>query len=190
MGIILIGAALILIAAYGLSVGYDSGDWTISGISWAGIVIGALMTLFGFGKRASEKARTNDYSAEDQAQVEIRALVQAMGTVATADHKIRDQEVAAIAQIHEKMLGLSISNDEIREILNEFDENFDITNRLTRDRSKISPTMKRTIVQSCHLVMVSDFEIVKPEENRIEQIGLALGFDPSEISDLIAAAET
>ena len=94
----------------------------------------------------------------------------------------------SIARIHEQMLGIRISHEEIREILSEFGPDFDITQRLVESRAKISPTMKRLIVQSCHLVMVSDMEVSGREENRIHEIGLALGFDQSEINDLIASA--
>ena len=85
-------------------------------------------------------------------------------------------------------LGIKISKAEIREMLSEFGPDFNITKRLVESRAKISPAMKRIIVQSCHLVMISDLEVDTTEENRIHEIGLALGFDQSEIDDLIASA--
>jgi hypothetical protein len=48
--------------------------------------------------------------------------------------------------------------------------------------------MKRTIVKCCHLVMVSDLEIVAQEESKISEIGLALGFEQSEVDDMVASA--
>ncbi len=191
MALLLIGIVLIIAGAFGIYTGYSNADWTISGFAWAAILIGALVTLMGFGKRASAKmADQPDPEATDRAHIEVRALVQAMGVVAVADGKVRDQEVMAIAHLHEQMLGISISDAQVREILSEFGPDFDITSRLVADRSKISPTMKRLIVQSCHKVMVSDQEVARREENRINEIGLALGFDQTEIDDLIASAGT
>ncbi|MDJ0612237.1 MAG: hypothetical protein QNJ29_01070, partial [Rhizobiaceae bacterium] len=93
-----------------------------------------------------------------------------------------------IVNVHDQMLGVRITHEEVREILSEFGPEFDIVGRLTANRSKISPSMKNTIVQCCQLVMVSDREVVKPEQNRVQQIGLALGFDQTEIEDLVASA--
>ncbi|MGI9350030.1 MAG: hypothetical protein ACR2O3_00590 [Rhizobiaceae bacterium] len=190
MGIILFGIALILAGAAGIYSGYSGDDAVIAGSGWGAMIIGTLITLFGFGKRTSDRVENPDPESADHAHAEIRALVQSMGVIAVADKKIRDQEIETIARIHEQMLGIGITDDEIREILSEFTEDFDITKRLARDRGRISPMMKRLIVQSCHLVMISDLEIVRAEENRIHEIGLALGFDPSEIEDLIASAGT
>ena len=190
MGIILFGIALILAGAVGIYTGYSGDDAVIVGIGWAAVIVGALVTLFGFGKRTSDQVESPDPESVEHAHAEIRALVQSMGVIAVADQKIRDQEVETIARIHEQMLGIAISESEVREILSEFSGDFDITKRLARDRGRISPMMKQLIVQSCHLVMVSDLEIVRSEENRIQEIGLALGFDPAEIEDLIASAGT
>ncbi len=122
---------------------------------------------------------------EQDGAIEIHSIIQAMGVVAVADKVVRQEEVDTIASIYEEMLGMKIRDAEIREILSEFDEYFDIEERLTRNRSYISPTMKRTIVQSCQRVMVSDLEIVPSEENRVMQIGKALGFSEKEVNTLI-----
>ena len=136
----------------------------------------------------------NSYSGEavDREQdgaIEIHSIIQAMGVVAVADKRIRQEEVDMIAQIYEEMLGLKIHDKEVREILSEFDDHFDIEERLTRNRSLISPAMKRMIVQSCQKVMVSDLEIVTSEENRVTEIGRALGFSDTEIQTLVATVE-
>ena len=190
MMIIAIGLALIVVAGAGIYAGYSAQDYVIAGIAWGMLIIGTLVTLFGFGKRTSDRMESPDRETSDHGHAEIRALIQSMGVVAVADHKVRDQEIETIGRIHEQMLGINISNDEIREILHEFEDDFDITKRLTRDRSQISPVMKRLIVQSCHLVMVSDMEVVVTEENKVHEIGKALGFEMSEIDDLIATAGT
>ena len=109
-------------------------------------------------------------------QTEIRALIQSMGVVAVADGKIRHREVAAIAEIHEQVLGLEISEDEVREILTEFDDRFDISDRLVRDRGQISPAMKKMIIECCQRVMVSDLEVPPSEISKVHEIGAALGY--------------
>lgn len=187
MGIILVGVLLILAGAVGIFMGYSGTNWTTAGLGWGALIVGALATLFGFGKRASESVQTPHREVTDHANAEVKALIQSMGVIAMADKIIREQEVNTIATIHEQMLGIRISTEEVKEILSEFDENFDITKRLVANRSKISPTMKRTIVQSCQLVMVSDLEVVKPEQGKLREIGLALGFDQTEIEDMIAS---
>ena len=188
MAIIAIGFLLIAAAAFGIYTGYSQNDWVIAALAWAGLIIGVLAILFGFGKRVSDSMDDQEKGVNGHAHEEIRSLVQAMGVVAMADDKLRDQEIKTIARIHEDMLGIKISEDEVNEILSEFGPEFDITKRLVARRAQISPMMKRIIIQSCHLVMVSDLEIVQQEETRIHEIGLALGFDQSEVDDLIASA--
>lgn len=188
MTIILVGLALIAAAAFGIFTGYTNDDWVIASGSWAVLIIGALVTLFGFGKRVSNSLEGDMGDEASHAQIEIKALVQAMGSVAMADEKLRDQEIETIARIHENMLGIRITKPEVKEILSELGADFDIVRRLSENRSQISPAMKRILVQSCHLVMISDLEIDKTEESRVREIGTALGFDAVEVDDLIASA--
>ncbi len=190
MTIIAIGLALIIGGAFGIFTGYSDENWLSAGLGWAGLIIGALTTLFGFGKRASDEVATPHREVTEHGHAEIRALIQSMGVVAMADEVIREQELDTISRIHEEMLGIKITRSEVEEILAEFGPDFDIASRLVENRSKISPAMKRTIVQSCHLVMVSDLEVVKPEQGRLREIGLALGFDQTEIEDLVASTGT
>lgn len=188
MATIITGLLLILGGAYGIYSGYSTGNWGMAGVGWGAIILGALSTLFGFGKRASETVASPHKEVTEHAHAEVRALVQAMGVVAVADDKIRDIEIETIVNVHDQMLGVRISHEEVKEILSEFGPDFDIFSRLTANRAKISPAMKRTIIQCCQLVMVSDSEVVIPEQNKIQQIGLALGFDQTEIEDLVASA--
>jgi len=187
MGIIITGAILILVGAYGIYAGYSSDNWGMAGVGWGALIIGTISILFGFGKRTSDNLSTPHNEVTDHAHAEVRALIQAMGVVAVADDKLRDIEIETIVNVHDQMLGVRISHDEVKEILSEFGPNFDIVGRLTANRGKISPTMKRTIVKCCHLVMVSDREVVKTEQNKVQQIGLALGFDQTEIEDMVAS---
>lgn len=186
--IILAGLGLIAGGAFGLYHAYSNVDAGSAGFSWASIMIGTMTLLYGFGQRVSNAMANPEDSLSEEAHTEIRALIQSMGTVAVADRKVRDAEIETIARIHKQMLGIEITADEVRDILEEFGPDFDITRRLERDRGQLSPTMKRTIVQSCHLVMISDLEIVPSEQNRVSEIGRALGFTTGEIDDLIATA--
>ncbi len=188
MGIIITGVILILAGAYGIYAGYSTDNWGMAGVGWGSLIIGTLSILFGVGKRASDKVATPHKEVSDHAHAEVRALIQAMGVVAVADDKIRDIEIETIVNVHDQMLGVRITHEEVKEILTEFGPDFDIVGRLTAHRSKISPSMKRTIVQCCQLVMVSDREVVVPEQNKVQQIGLALGFDQTEIEDMVASA--
>ena len=102
----------------------------------------------------------NDTVKEEDGALEIYAIIQAMGVVAVADNRVRQEEVDTIASIYEEMLGMKIRDEEVMEILSEFDENFNIEERLEKNRAFISPAMKKAIIQSCQKVMVSDLEIV------------------------------
>jgi len=202
---VLIGLLMIVLGAYNLYGGYELESPGYSAFGFGFIIIGAIMTLFGISMRkgnSTEKPLEDIVSVKrashmpdenrpnDNGEVEIRALVQAMGVVAVADKRVRPEEIETIAHIYEEMLGLKISHQEIREILSEFDDHFDFEEILERNRSRISPTMKRSIIECCRKVMVSDLEIVRSEENRIMEIGRALGFTDPQIENIIAAMDT
>ncbi len=188
--IIIVGLILIAAGAYGLYQAYSAEAAGGAATGWAGIILGTLTTLYGFGKQASDRMSDPENAAVSQGQAEIRALIQSMGMVAVADKKVRDAEITTIAEIHEQMLGLKISKEEVREILSEFSSTFDVEARLERDLPLISPAMRRNIIQCCHLVMVSDLEVVLSEESRIYRIGESLGFSRTEVNDLISAIST
>lgn len=188
--IIIIGIALIAFNAFGLYYAYSVESAGSAGLSWAGIIIGALMTLYGFGKYSASQMANPNNAATSQGQAEIRALVQSMGMVAVADKQVREAEVQQIANIHEQMLGIKISTEEVHEILSEFSKDFDIKARLKRDIDLINPSMRRTIIQSCHLVMISDLEVVRSEESRIYEIGEALGYSKADVDDVISSVAT
>lgn len=192
----LLGLVFISLGAYNLYGGYELEEPSWAGFGFATIIIGTMMTLYGISqsrkksKNMSNKNPINSYKdeaieREQDGAIEIYAIIQSMGVVAVADKRVRQEEVDTIAGIYEEMLGMKIRDEEVREILSEFDDHFDIKQRLERNRSFISPSMKRTIIQSCQKVMVSDLEIVRSEENRIMEIGRALGFSDPEINTII-----
>ena len=186
----------IILGAYNLHSGYELENPYVAGFGFAAIIIGAMMAMYAITQRRkksnnmSNKNSINSYNneaveREPDGAIEIHAIIQSMGVVAVADKRVRQEEVETIASIYEEMLGMKIRDEEVREILSEFDDHFDIEKRLESNRSYISPTMKRTIIQSCQKVMVSDLEIVRSEENRIMEIGRALGFSDAEVNELI-----
>ncbi len=192
LGILFIG-----MGAYNLYAGYELEKVYVAAFGFGAIIIGAMLAMFGVSirrksrKMTKEKNPINSYKddpveREPDGAIEIHAIIQSMGVVAVADKRVRNEEIKTIAAIYEEMLGLKIRDEEVREILSDFDDHFDIEERLTRNRSYISPAMKRSIIQSCQKVMVSDLEIVRSEENRIMEIGRALGFTDPEIETLIA----
>ncbi len=191
-----LGVIFISLGAYNLYGGYELENAYAAAFGFAAIIIGAMMAMYAVSQRRknpkdmSNKNPINSFKndpveREPDGAIEIHAIIQAMGVVAVADKRVRDEEVKTIAGIYEEMLGMKIRDEEVREILSEFDDHFDIEERLERNRSYISPTMKRSIIQSCQKVMVSDLEIVRSEENRIMEIGRALGFTDDETKSLI-----
>lgn len=122
---------------------------------------------------------------EEDGALEIHAIIQAICVVAVADKQVRQEELDTIAAIYKETVGMKIRDEEVMEILSEFNEDFNIEERLEENRDFISLDMKKAIIQSCQKVMVSDLEIVNSEENRIMQIGKALGFSVDEVNALI-----
>lgn len=194
----IIGILFIFLGAYNLYGGYEFEIPLFAAFGFGAIIAGALFVLYGLSQRSKNKkakqtpSSINSYKndnaiREQDGAIEIHAIIQSMGVVAVADKRVRQEEVDTISGIYQEMLGMKIRDEEVREILSEFDDHFDIEERLTRNRSFISPSMKRIIIQSCQKVMVSDLEIVPSEKNRIMEIGRALGFSDTEITTLIAS---
>lgn len=192
----LLGFLFISLGTYNLYGGYELENAYAAAFGFAAIIIGAMMAMYAISQRKGKlkdmntKNPINSYKndpveREPDGAIEIHAIIQAMGVVAVADKRIRNEEIKTIASIYEEMLGMKIRDEEVREILLEFDDHFDIEERLEHNRSYISPTMKRSIIQSCQKVMVSDLEIVHSEQNRIMEIGRALGFSDPEINSII-----
>lgn len=194
-----LGFVFISLGVYNLYSGYELKNPYVAAFGFAAILIGTMMAMYGISisrKKPKEMSNKNSINStmplndeaierEQDGAIEIHAIIQSMGVVAVADKRVRNEEVETIASIYKEMLGMKIRNEEVREILSEFDDHFDIGQRLERNRSYISPTMKRTIIQSCQKVMVSDLEIVRSEENRIIEIGRALGYSDTEVNSII-----
>ena len=184
------GLLLITAGSFGLFNAYEGSNSGYAIISWGAILVGALALLGGIGQRIGNFMAPPSSSKLSRGQTEIRALIQSMGVVAVADGKIRNREIAAIADIHDQVLGLQIGETEIREILSEFDDSFNITQSLERDRGQISPAMKRMILECCQRVMVSDLEVPPSEISKVHEIGAALGYSKVDIDEIIAAVST
>lgn len=186
--LIIAGVGLLIFGALALYRGYENSDPSTSAIAWAALIGGVIALLAGISRQVSA-FMSHDPSDESQyGQAEVRALIQSMGEMAAADGKIEPREVATIASIHEKMLGTSISFEEVNSILMEFHENDNIRDKLRTDRKKVNPAMKRMIIQSCYLVMIADEEKAESELVRLLEIGDALNLPKSEVQHLISMA--
>ena len=191
-GIFLItsGFLLIIAGAALLFAGYASQNAAFAAFSWAAIIGGILSILAGIALKAKTFMELRPNDDPDYAHAEIRILIKSMGEMAAADGEIDPREVQTIADIHERMLGITISTDEIKKILSDFDKNDDMVKTLTADRKMINPAMKRMIIQSCYLVMVADGRTDGAEMTRIHEIGEALELTSNEIDHLVAIAAT
>lgn len=184
------GIILIVVGVVCLYIGYSGGSPGTAAIGWGAILFGTLFALLGLHQYVERFLNPTREDPEIQyGHAEVRLLIQCMGVMARADGNIDPKEVETIEEIHARMLGIAINSQEVSEILSEFDENFDINQRLQENRSKVSPLMKRKIVQACHLVMASDLKIRQSEISKIVEIGASLGFSRQEVEEIIAVAE-
>ncbi|MCP4074078.1 MAG: TerB family tellurite resistance protein [Hyphomicrobiales bacterium] len=182
------GIILIIAGAALLFAGYSSDNAAWAAIAWAAIIGGAISLLAGVGRKVRTFMELKPNNNADYAHAEIRTLIKSMGEMAAADGVIDPREVATIADIHERMLGISISTKEINKILSDFDKNDNIAETLTADRKMVNPAMKRMIIQSCYLVMVADGKKAGVELDRLHDIGDALGITKNEVDHLISIA--
>jgi tellurite resistance protein len=121
-------------------------------------------------------------------EAETRLFIQSLAAMASADGKIAAEEVAVIASIHERMLGLAIAPAKVEAVLAGLTGSFNITQALEKERDRLSPLLRERIVKSCFLVMMSDRVEETAETGKIHEIGRALGFSAEETEDLIAMA--
>ena len=184
----IIGFILIIGGAALLFIGYSSGNAAWAAIAWAAIIGGTLTLLAGLAGKVSTFMEQKPNNNSDYAHAEIRTLIKSMGEMAAADGKIDPSEVATIADIHKRMLGITISADEVNEILADFSPSDDITQTLNKDRKMVNPAMKRMIIQSCYLVMIADGDKARAELSRLHEIGDALGISKNEVEHLISIA--
>ena len=187
MQIIAVGIAIIAGGAAAIYFGYKHTIWFDAAFGWAAVIIGALVTLYGFSRERRAPLPKSYQEAENFSKYEVHALVRSLGVMTVADNKVRIEELNAISDMHRQMLGMDISHEEIQTILDEFGPQFDLVSSLEKNKEKFSDAMKRTIILSCHLVMVSDMEVAKREQNMLDDIGKALGFEQREINDMIAS---
>jgi len=186
--LVVIGISLIIAATLLLYIGYSSANPAYSAFGWAAVIGGALALLGGVANKVSAFMEQKPNNNSDYAHAEIRTLIQSMGEMAAADGIIDPREVTTIADIHKRMLGITITTKEVSEILTEFDRNDNIAEKLAADRKLVNPAMKRKIIQSCYLVMIADGDKAKAEMSRLHEIGEALGIAKNEVEHLISLA--
>ena len=176
--IIALGLFMVVLGGFGLY------------FAWAVIIFGVLTLLGGAARFMNDFMAPQQAPESEYGPTEIRLLIQAMGAMAAADGRLADEEVATIASIHKRMLGIAIPGAQIREIMTDFLGSFDIALLLAPGRAKLSPPMRGLILNSCYLVPIADRHEDRTETVRIHDIGRALGFTDQQIDDVIAAAAT
>lgn len=180
------GGVVVAIGVFALIAAHNAGSGVA--LAWLAIVIG-LLTIVGGVVGFMTSFMSSQHSPEsDYGATEIRLLIQCMGAVAAADGEIAAQEIGTIARIYQRVLGLSIDEDEVADILSQFNAGFDIAGRLEAEREKLSPQMRQCIVKSCYLVMMSDLVEDQTESGKITEIGMALGYTSQQVDDLVAMA--
>ena len=182
-GIILIasGAALLFVA-------YSSNNPGWAAFAWAAIIGGALALLGGIARKVTAFMEQKPNNQSEYGHAEIRTLIKSMAEMAAADGKIDPREVTTIADVHKRMLGITITQSEINEILSDFDPSDDILKILSADGKMVNPAMKRIIIQCCYLVMMADQHKARAEVARMYEIGEVLGISKNEVNHLISMA--
>lgn len=181
-----VGVALLVAGVIGLTLGYGGDNALIIALSWAALLIGAGLLVFGISVYRKEQKRPQQPQYTD---LEKRMLIQSMACVANADGKVRDIEVVAICNIHEQLLHMPVSQKEVHDIIGDTTSK-EILKGLKTHADDIGDHMKRIIIQSCQLIMISDSEVVNIEENRIHEIGKAIGLKKNHVDELIAVFST
>ncbi len=182
------GALLVGAGGVGLYFAYEAQGFALAALCWAALLLGAFLLVSGLSRffadfMAPQKSVESTYS-----ETETRIFIQCLGAMASADGKISSEEIAIIASIHDRMLGLAIPRERISKILEDFTPSFDIRAKLGAERDKVSPAMRERIIKSCFLVMMSDRVEEKSETGKIHEIGRALGYSDEDTDDLIAMA--
>ncbi|MEZ5870776.1 MAG: hypothetical protein R3D32_02815 [Nitratireductor sp.] len=183
-----VGAALIIGGAVALYFAYEAGNPVLATACWAAILAGAMAMMAAISRAMSGFLAPQKSSETAYGKDEIRLLVQTMAAMANADGKIADQEIQAIIQVHERMLGLGITRQEVASMLQGVGPGYDLASELAKRRSTLSPQFRALLVKCAWLVMMSDFVEHRRETETIHAIGSALGYDVSDIDDMIAAA--
>ncbi len=182
------GLLLIILGSIALFRGYSDQNPAWIAIAWAFIIGGTLALLGGLARKVSDFLSYKPDNNSHYGPAEIRTLIQSMGEMAAADGIIDPREIETIADIHEKMLGIKITDHEVSKILNEFNEKDNIRDQLDADQKMVNPAMKRMIIQSCYLVMMSDGDKNPAELTRLYEIGDVLGISRNEVEHLISIA--
>ncbi|MGI9402411.1 MAG: hypothetical protein ACR2O0_14245 [Rhizobiaceae bacterium] len=178
------GIGLVLLGTGGLFLASTTGNTIFSVFGWLAIAAGALAFVVGTIRHIAAFMQSDEDAEEEHGPAEVRLLIQSMCAMAAADGQIAKEEIVAISNIHEQMLGTRISDSEISRIASEFKPGFDISGRLRAGRNQLSPLMRQLIMKSCYLVMVSDKIEQREETLKIHEIGHALGFTNQQIDSL------
>ncbi len=183
-------AGLLLVAAggIGLYLGYGSEAPVIAALSFACVIVGAVVLMFGAsGISASKPAAVISIPKVRHEEWQVHLLIQCMGAVAAADGAVSPDELATVSRISERLTGSRIPDDEIAATVAAL-KGPAVAARLASERERISPAMRQMMVKGCYLVMMSDLSQSRKELGKVHEIGRALGFSAREIDDQIAMA--
>jgi tellurite resistance protein len=182
------GAVLVAAGAAGLAYAYSGSGFMAGLAAWAALLVGAFLLIRGISGFFATFMAPQRSVESGYGEAETRLFIQSLAAMASADGKIAAEEVAVIASIHERMLGLAIAPAKVEAVLAGLTGSFNITQALEKERDRLSPLLRERIVKSCFLVMMSDRVEETAETGKIHEIGRALGFSAEETEDLIAMA--
>lgn len=183
-------AGLLLVAAGGMGLyfGYGSEAPVIAALSFASVIVGAIVLMFGatglFGEKPAAVASVAKVRHEEW---QVHLLIQCLGAVAAADGAVSSDELATVSRICERLTGSRIADEEIAATVAML-KGPAVAQKLATERERISPAMRQMMVKGCYLVMMSDLSQSRKELGKVHEIGKALGFSTREIDDQIAMA--
>ncbi len=184
----LAGLVLVAAGAIGLYLGYGSQAPVIAALSFAGVIVGAIVLMFGAsGLFSAKPAAVTPVARARHEEWQVRLLIQCLGAVAAADGAISRDELATVSRICERLTGSAMPDDEIAKTVAEL-KGPAVATRLAAERERLSPAMRQMMVKGCYLVMMSDLSQSSKELGKVHEIGKALGFSAREIDDQIAMA--
>lgn len=170
----LIGGALLTAGSFSLF------DGEAGVLFYGAILVGGIQFVVGVFQRMHYATMPENKKAQIHAEASIITLLRCMAMVANADGKIGETEVATIAEIYERVLGSPIPLETLRNIVAKVgDGGADPAEFVASKGTQVPVEFRPLIAKACYMVMSSDGEISKSEENMLRQIlsGLQLPRD-------------
>ncbi len=139
------------------------------------ILVGIIPFAIGLWQFFAYEMKSSDKKANYHAEIELRALVRAMVSIAAADGKLDVAEVNSISRIYQDLMDHPIKRGMVTKVSETMiGKNYSIHDDLGLTQAEISITMKENIIQACYLVMVADGDASIEEIQRINEIATTL----------------